>query len=223
MTMDDLIRNIRTDLRLAMNGVVSSSMRNKGVDYKMNFGVDVPRLKEIAQKYKSNAALAQELWKLDVRELKILSTMLYPVSELSEANADEWMNEIPNHEIREHLCRNLLQRLTYADELVQKWTADANESVRLTGYWLYVRLMMIQAETSKRINIQLVIEKALADVHADDTLLRTAATNVLMQVIRRRQEGADYIMEQISKFSTSANPLEKELYDNLQFEFNLKA
>ncbi len=221
--MDDLIRNIRTDLRLAMNGVVSSSMRNKGVDYKMNFGVDVPRLKEIAQKYKSNAALAQELWKLDVRELKILSTMLYPVSELSEANADEWMNEIPNHEIREHLCRNLLQRLTYADELVQKWTADANESVRLTGYWLYVRLMMIQAETSKRINIQLVIEKALADVHADDTLLRTAATNVLMQVIRRRQEGADYIMEQISKFSTSANPLEKELYDNLQFEFKLKA
>lgn len=221
--MDDLIRNIRTDLRLAMNGVVSSSMRNKGVDYKMNFGVDVPRLKEIAQKYKSNAALAQELWKLDVRELKILSTMLYPVSELSEANADEWMNEIPNHEIREHLCRNLLQRLTYADELVQKWTADANESVRLTGYWLYVRLMMIQAETSKRINIQLVIEKALADVHADDTLLRTAATNVLMQVIRRDQEGADYIMEQISKFSTSANPLEKELYDNLQFEFKLKA
>ena len=221
--MDDLIRNIRTDLRLAMNGVVSSSMRNKGVDYKMNFGVDVPRLKEIAQKYKSNAALAQELWKLDVRELKILSTMLYPVSELSEANADEWMNQIPNHEIREHLCRNLLQRLTYADELVQKWTADANESVRLTGYWLYVRLMMIQAETSKRINIQLVIEKALADVHADDTLLRTAATNVLMQVIRRRQEGADYIMEQISKFSTSANSLEKELYDNLQFEFKLKA
>lgn len=221
--MDDLIRNIRTDLRLAMNGVVSSSMRNKGVDYKMNFGVDVPRLKEIAQKYESNAALAKELWKLDVRELKILSTMLYPVNEFNEANADEWMNEIPNHEIREHLCRNLLQRLTYADELVQKWTADANESVRLTGYWLYVRLMMIQAETSKRINIQLVIEKALADVHADDTLLRTAATNVLMQVIRRRQEGADYIMEQISKFSTSANPLEKELYDNLQFEFNLKA
>lgn len=221
--MDDLIRNIRTDLRLAMNGVVSSSMRNKGVDYKMNFGVDVPRLKEIAQKYKSNAALAQELWKLDVRELKILSTMLYPVSEFNEANADEWMNQIPNHEIREHLCRNLLQRLTYADELVQKWTADANESVRLTGYWLYVRLMMIQAETSKRINIQLVIEKALADVHADDTLLRTAATNVLMQVIRRRQEGADYIMEQISKFSTSDNPLEKELYDNLQFEFKLKA
>lgn len=221
--MDDLIRNIRTDLRLAMNGVVSSSMRNKGVDYKMNFGVDVPRLKEIAQKYKSNAALAKELWKLDVRELKILSTMLYPVSEFNEANADEWMNEIPNHEIREHLCRNLLQQLPYADELVQKWTADINESVRLTGYWLYVRLMMIQAETSRRINTQLVVKKALTDVHAEDTLLRTAATNVLMQVIRRDQEGADYIMEQISKFSTSDNPLEKELYDNLQFEFKLKA
>ena len=72
--MDELIRNIRTDLRLAMNGVVSSSMRDKGVDYKMNFGVDVPRIKGIAEKYEPNAALAKELWQIDVRELKISNT-----------------------------------------------------------------------------------------------------------------------------------------------------
>ena len=122
--MDELIRNIRTDLRLAMNGVVSSSMRDKGVDYKMNFGVDIPRLKGIAEKYETNAALAKELWKLDVRELKILSTMLYPVDEFTVENANEWVNEMPNQEIREHLCRNLLQELPFADELVQNWVVD---------------------------------------------------------------------------------------------------
>ena len=99
--MDELIRNIRTDLRLAMNGVVSSSMRDKGVDYKMNFGVDIPRIKEIAEKYEPSSVLANELWKLDVRELKILSTMLYPLDEFNKQKADEWANEIPNQEIRE--------------------------------------------------------------------------------------------------------------------------
>ena len=90
--MDELIRNIRTDLRLAMNGVVSSSMRDKGVDYTMNFGVDIPRLKGIADKYETNAALAKELWKLDVREFMIFSSMLYPLVEFTVENANEWGN-----------------------------------------------------------------------------------------------------------------------------------
>lgn len=221
--MKELIRNIRTDLRLAMNGVVSSSMRDKGMDYKLNFGVDVPRIKGIAAKYEPNANLAKELWRLDVRELKILSTMLYPLDEFKEKNANEWANEIPNQEIRENLCRNLLQELSYADELVQKWAEDSNESLRLTGYWLYVRLMMIEADVLERIKTMPIIEKALMDVHSEDNLLSTAALNVLKQVVRRNYEGADMVMSQIGKFATSVNPKEKEIYDNLQFELKIRS
>ena len=221
--MKELIRNIRTDLRLAMNGVVSSSMRDKGMDYKLNFGVDVPRIKGIAAKYEPNANLAKELWRLDVRELKILSTMLYPLDEFKEKNANEWANEIPNQEIRENLCRNLLQELSYADELVQKWVEDSNESLRLTGYWLYVRLMMIEADVLERIKTMPIIEKALVDVHSEDNLLSTAALNVLKQVVRRNYEGADMVMSQIGKFATSVNPKEKEIYDNLQFELKIRS
>lgn len=221
--MKELIRNIRTDLRLAMNGVVSSSMRDKGMDYKLNFGVDVPRIKGIAAKYEPNANLAKELWRLDVRELKILSTMLYPLDEFKEKNANEWANEIPNQEIRENLCRNLLQELSYADELVQKWVEDSNESLRLTGYWLYVRLMMIEADVLERIKTMPIIEKALVDVHSEDNLLSTAALNVLKQVVRRNYEGADMVMSQIGKLATSVNPKEKEIYDNLQFELKIRS
>lgn len=221
--MDELIRNIRTDLRLAMNGVVSSSMRDKGVDYKMNFGVDIPRIKQIAEKYEPSAALAKELWKLDVRELKILSTMLYPLDEFKYDNANEWANEIPNQEIRENLCRSLLQELDYADKLVQEWSADLNQSLRLTGYWLYVRLMLVNAEVLQRIDSLPIVEKALIDVHSDDSLLSIAALNVLKQVVRRDLKGANNIMEQVSEFSTSDNLKEKEIYDNLQFELKIRS
>ena len=221
--MDEIIRNIRTDLRLAMNGVVSSSMRDKGVDYKVNFGVDIPRIKGIAERYESNAALAKELWKLDVRELKILSTMLYPLDDFKEEDADVWANEIPNQEIRENLCRNLLQELPYADELVQKWTVDSSQSLRLTGFWLYVRLILIKADVLQRINTLPIVEKALVDVHSDDNLLSTAALNVLKQIIRRNLEGADSILKQTAEFSTSNNPKEKEIYDDLQFELKIRS
>ncbi len=221
--MDELIRNIRTDLRLAMNGVVSSSMRDKGVDYKMNFGVDIPRIKEIAEKYEPSSDLSKELWKLDVRELKILSTMLYPLDEFNKEQAYEWANEIPNQEIRENLCKNLLQELSYADELVQEWTLSANESLRLTGFWLYARLMLIGANVVKRINTLPIVERALQDVHSQDSLLSTAALNVLKQIIRRDHEGANNIMKQIDEFSTSGNPKEKEIYDNLQFELKIRS
>ena len=221
--MNDIIKKIRTDLRLAMNGVVSSSMRDKGVDYKLNFGVDLPRIKGIAQKYEPNVELANELWRLDVRELKILSTLLYPLDEFTESDADRWANEIPNQEIREYLCRNLLQKLSYADKLVQKWTADADQLLRLTGYWLYVRLMLIEADVLKGIDIMPIIKQTLNDVHSDDNLLSIAALNVLKQVVRRNMKGADKIMEEMKEFSASDNPKEKEIYDDLQFELKIRA
>ena len=145
------------------------------------------------------------------------------MDEFTEADANEWVNEVPNQEIREYWCRNLLQQLTYSDELVQKWTSDSNQSVRLTGFWLYTRLMLIKSDVLDRINIQPVIEKALIDVHSEDALLHIAALNVLKQVVRRDKEGADSIMKHISDFATSDNRMEKEIYDNLQFEFKIRS
>ena len=220
--MDELIRNIRTDLRLAMNGVVSSSMREKGMDYKMNFGVDVPRLKGIALKYEPNSALAEAIWELDVREMKILATMLYPVNHFAESNADKWVSEIVSQEIREHLCINLLQNLSYSNELVEKWIADGHESIRITGFWLYVRLMLIKSDVLKKINTDQIIEKALIDVQSESGLLSKAALNALKQIIRRSEKDATMIMKKVLLFSASDKPKEKEIFDDLRFEYDMR-
>ena len=53
-SLQDEIREIRKQLRLAMNGVISTSMREKGIVYKLNFGVPYPEIKEIARKHKPN-------------------------------------------------------------------------------------------------------------------------------------------------------------------------
>ena len=53
-SLQDEIREIRKELRLAMNGVISTSMREKGIVYKLNFGVPYPEIKGIVHKHKQN-------------------------------------------------------------------------------------------------------------------------------------------------------------------------
>ena len=61
MTEDlhEIIKTIKKEFRLSMNGVVSTLQRRQGLDYKINFGVEIPRLKDIAAKYQKNKELAQ--------------------------------------------------------------------------------------------------------------------------------------------------------------------
>ena len=68
MELKEQLKEIKTQLRLSMNGVASQSMREKGLVYKLNFGVELPRIKQIASMFEKDHTLAQTLWKENVRE-----------------------------------------------------------------------------------------------------------------------------------------------------------
>ena len=50
MDIKEQLKDIKTQLRLSMNGAVSQSMREKGLVYKLNFGVEIPRIKMITRR-----------------------------------------------------------------------------------------------------------------------------------------------------------------------------
>ena len=92
--INDKVRDIKKELRLAMNGVVSSIQRNHGLNYKINFGVEVPRLKGIATKFKKEKGLAERLWQDNIRECKMLAIFLMPESGYADV-AEKWIAETP--------------------------------------------------------------------------------------------------------------------------------
>ena len=63
MNITEEIRKIKQELRLSMNGVASAFMRENGLNYKLNFGVEIPRLQNIANEFQPDHDLAQALWK----------------------------------------------------------------------------------------------------------------------------------------------------------------
>ena len=87
MDIKEQLKDIKTQLRLSMNGAVSQSMREKGLLYKLNFGVELPRIKMIAEGYEKNHDLAQALWKENIRECKIMAAMLQPDRKSTRLNS----------------------------------------------------------------------------------------------------------------------------------------
>ena len=221
--MEEIIKKIRTDLRLSMNGAVSTSMRDKGINYRMNFGVGIPRINEISEKYKQDQNLAETLWNDDVRELKIVATLLYPIEQFSKELAMSWIVEVKDQELREQLCKNLLQNLPFADELVEESTKNSIEYIRSTGYWLFARLCIIKAETLEKINPDLLLQNAISDLNSQSMLLRQSALNVLKYYGRMSKEKASNVLQKVSHFESSENFMEKEMLSILKFEFGVES
>ncbi|MEG2573920.1 MAG: DNA alkylation repair protein, partial [Bacteroides sp.] len=174
MELQEQLKEIKTQLRLSMNGVVSQSMREKGLDYKLNFGVELPRIKEIASGYEQNHDLAQTLWKENVRESKILAAMLQPVDSFFPEIADIWVEDMHYSEIAELTCMNLFQYLPYAPAKAFRWIADDREYFQLCGFLLAARLFIRGLQLNERAESEF-FDQSLTAMQCESFSVRKAA------------------------------------------------
>ena len=65
--IEELVKSIKRSFRMHMNGVTSQSLREKGTNYKLNWGISNLELKEMAKDYGKNQQLALQLWNEDIR------------------------------------------------------------------------------------------------------------------------------------------------------------
>jgi len=209
MDIQQKVKEIKQSFRLAMDGATAQSMRQKGLSYRLNWGVTLPRLRqmadELADDMKGDAeeadstistggdsavadqngpavatqssrsyALALALWKENVRECKILATMLMPPDEMLPEVADIWMEQITTVEVAEQAAFNLFQHLPYAADKAFLWIAAQDELPQICGYHVLSRLFMQRQEPNERA-INEFIDQALAALQSTDPALRKAA------------------------------------------------
>ena len=218
--METILRNIRTDLRLSMDGAVAASMRQMGVTFRMNFGVNIQRIREISLRYEPGETLAEALWKEDVRELKILATMLFPPHEMTKEIANRWVEEIENQEIREQACKNLFQEVPISNNLAKEWSTHSDERVRVTGYWLFARLCITRDVKVSQVEAEALLRRAVEDLRGDSILLLQSALNALRFYGRASEPRAQWVLRELSTFNSSGNTREKEMYEQLYYEFS---
>ena len=207
MDVNQQVKEIKQSFRLMMDGAVAQSMRDKGLNYHLNWGATLPRLRAKAEELKANSQqpnaksqydLAIALWKENVRECKILATMLMPPERMLPGVCDIWMEQIPSQEIAEQVAFNLWQYLPYAPEKAYQWIASDQEYYQLCGFHVLSRLFMNGQEPNER-GINEFIDQSLSALQGPYMSVRKAA----MQSLQRFAE-LGLVYERMAKSATKS-------------------
>lgn len=185
--IQEQVKAIKQSFRLLMDGKTAQSMRDKGVNYKLNWGASLPMLREKAEELRTLNAqrstlyqLSIALWKEDVRECKILATMLMPADEILPEVVDIWMEQMLSQELAEQASFNLFQHLPYAPQKAYEWMASDKELYQLCGFLVLTRLFMNKQEPNER-GINEYIDQLEAALQSPSLAVRKAA----MQSVQR--------------------------------------
>ncbi|MBD5225483.1 MAG: hypothetical protein HDS68_05890 [Bacteroidales bacterium] len=152
-----LMQQIKRRFFAMRNGMLADQMRRNGLDYRVNFGLNIPQIKEIATDTLSSGLtsaeqleLANALWEnINTRESRLLAPMLFPADIMSDELALKWLSEAQTTEISDHLCHSLLRKLPFASEVAKTLihTANATDMQRYSALRLLLNLVAIGKES----------------------------------------------------------------------------
>ena len=178
--IQEKVKEIKQSFRQIMDGHVAHSMRDKGAEYHLNWGATLPRLHEMADEYGKNYDLAIALWKEDIRECKILATLIMPAESVLPGVCDIWMEQVSTQEIAEQVAFNLWQHLPYAAEKAYQWIATDKEYYQLCGFHILTRLFMRGMEPNER-GINEFLDQALVALQGPFLSVRKAAMQSILR------------------------------------------
>lgn len=180
MSTNDKLKEIKQSFRLIMNGVTSQSMRDKGSDYHINWGASITHLREMAAEIGQDYDLAIALWKENVRECKILATMIMPANKILPEVVDIWMEQTASQEIAEMASFYLYQHLPFAAEKAYQWMASPKSLYQLCGFLVITRLFMNGQQPNER-GINEYVDQTITAVQGNDIIVKKVAMQSLMR------------------------------------------
>lgn len=146
------ISAIHARFRQLRNGEVADNLQAQGVNYRLAWGLESYRLKEIAQEEccqgteEERQAMAEYLWQEEVRESKMLATRLYPPSLMDIETAKAWGDAIGYTEIADQAAMNLFCRLPFAGQLANLWRNSSKPMLQYMALKLAARIDEVPSE-----------------------------------------------------------------------------
>lgn len=192
MTDEQYISDIKRDLHAMMNGVASAAMRQAGMtaDYRVNFGVELPRLLQLATEVDTQLRadpdgcapdrLAQQLWNESVRECRLLALRLMPADRMDAARAEVWAAQIHTVELAQIAAMWLFPRVEGISALAFGWVASDVPLHQAMGFYTLIHLLRAGSLSPR--SIEELDDQAQAALASDDAQVRAAASRLLQQL-----------------------------------------
>lgn len=211
------IQEIKALIKHRMNGEVAENMRLAGIVYKVNYGVSIPELREIAQQYVGDHDLALELFKEDIRECKIIASLIDDPAKVTGEQIDSWSEDFDNPEIVEQACSNLIWKSKYALSRSIEWCISGNELLRKAGMLIIGRNASDESLNDKIFEPYVDIFGNMADEVTD--VYQSAMLYALRGIAKRNDGLRQKVVELCNSMSESENELAAWIANELLYEF----
>ncbi len=134
------VEEIVNKLESLSNKEAIKGMARFGISPKKTYGIKIPVLRKMAKEIGKNHVLARELWSLDIRETRILASMIDEPALVTEEQMDSWTEDFDYWEICDQCCMNLFEKTDFAYQKALEWSRDAREFVKRAGFVMMARL-----------------------------------------------------------------------------------
>ena len=185
MEYDDILKK----LRALSNPKAVEGMARFGINPKNTYGVSIPNLRKMAKETGINHTLAQQLWKSDIRETRILASMIDDSEVVTEEQMERWVKDFNYWEICDQCCMNLFKYTEFAHQKCVKWSLNEREFVKRAGFVLMACL-------------------AVSDKKADDKQFERFLPIIKREAIDNRnyvKKAVNWALRQIGKRNLNLN------------------
>ncbi len=141
-----IFQEILVQIKRYKNGDVVNSMQKRGVNYKVNYGVSIPMLHQVASQYTQNHLLALKLWTKQWRETMILATLLEQPDEVTENQIDFWVRNFSSIELAEQAAMNLFTKTNFAYKKAFEYSIGKKLLVKIVGLLMIGRLALTDTD-----------------------------------------------------------------------------
>jgi 3-methyladenine DNA glycosylase AlkD len=134
------VSKIIEKLRSLSNPKAIEGMAKYGITPKKTYGVSIPDLRKINKEIGTNHALALRLWEMDLRETRILASMIDDPKMVTKEQMEKWAKDFDYWEICDQCCMNLFEKTEFAYQKAIEWSSRDGEFVKRAGFVLMARL-----------------------------------------------------------------------------------
>lgn len=116
-------------IKVEMNGAVVDSMRERGLNYALSYGVSLPTIQSYAKKYAYDSAFAKTLYAQQIRELRLAACYIVNPVEVTFSDEAFWASGLETTEIADVLAMRVLSKSPESKKFIDNWL-DSSEAIK---------------------------------------------------------------------------------------------
>jgi len=112
MRCDDILDKLKS----LSNPKAIEGMAKYGITPERTYGVSIPNLRKITKEMGKDHELAERLWESNIRETRILASMIDNPEVVTEEQMEGWVKDFDYWEVCDQVCQNLFIYTKFAHQ-----------------------------------------------------------------------------------------------------------